>query len=245
MKKYIVAAALIALPLAGCQRREMAELRERVLKLENDVSEIKEKGVNTVNPDEAKKKQLETLIQAFNKLEEKSYIDDPKAKAGEGSVEVIITTREGPAYMQARTKPAEADGIEGVSVYITDSKLPKVTTKAKGPVRVGYLKAGNYTVELEKKGYQKKIFPLEIKEGKQKTLVTFLLKDGEEVGTNTAQVLSQLGAAQGGAPAGGDQAGGAPAPAMGADQVKDFMAKLQEAAQRAKQQQAQQQAPAK
>lgn len=227
MKKYFVLSALIALTMSGCQRRDTHELRERIIKLENKVAELDEKigqGVVT-NPEEARKRQLESLISAFTKLEEKSYADEPKAKAGEGSIEVIVTNREGPAYMQARTAPQDAEGIEGVTIRVTETNLPTVKTKSKGPVRVGFLKAGNYTVEFEKAGYQTKLFPVEIREGKKKTLVTFLLKDGEEIGQNTGNVLSNLGAGGSGeASAGGG---------VSQDQVKDFMNKLQEAAKRA------------
>lgn len=232
MKKFVVLSALISLPLAGCQRRDTHELKERIIALENKVSDLEEKvssGVTAGSPDEARKQQLEKLISAFTKLEEKSYVDDPKAKAGEGSLEVIVTTREGPAYMQARTKPEEADGVDGVTVRVAETTLPTVKTKAKGPVHIGALKAGNYTVEFEKAGYQKKLFPVEIKEGKRKTLVTFLLKEGEEAGASLGSALQGL-AGQGGE-AGAE--GGA-APGAGSDQAREFLSRLQGAMQKAK-----------
>ncbi|MCW5829161.1 MAG: hypothetical protein KIT79_07575 [Deltaproteobacteria bacterium] len=230
MNKAIVCLAIAIIPVTGCQRRETSELRERVIKLENKIADLEERQSQTpvVNPEDAKRRQLENLIAAFNRLEEQSYKDDSKVKAGEGSLEVIVTPREGPSYMQARMKPDEAEGIAGVTVRVAETKLPVVNTAAKGSVFIGNLKAGNYTVELDKAGYQKKLFPVEVREGKRKSLVTFMLKEGEEIGAAAGGLLQGL-SGQGGAPAGNAGANGGE---NTSEQIRDFLGKLQEAAAR-------------
>ncbi len=88
--------AVLAVLLGGCQRRALNDLKERVIKLENKVSELETKGVSGGAPgDDDRRKRIEALMTVFNKLEEKSYTDDSKTPKGQGSLNVVITTRDG------------------------------------------------------------------------------------------------------------------------------------------------------
>ncbi len=223
----ILLAACVLLP--GCQKARVDALEQRVATLENTVNELKQQQSGEGgDPAQKKIEAMQKVYDFAKKLNERTYRADASLPKGQGAIEVLIVPRgeaqdESTAQNYAKAlENINAKGLESVSgVQVSIGEKTYGKTSGKGPLRLPALAAGNYEMTLKLAGFEDRAYPVEVREGQVKQVVTFMLKPGEA--QRTQESLSKLldqykggGAEAPGAVAAPD----APAPTLPAAPVK-------------------------
>ena len=188
MRKFYTFALLALVALAGCEGPRVTKLEERMVALENEVTELKQQvssgGAGAESPELQRAKAMEALKNLAEKMEEQTFSADSSLKAGMGGVELMVVPREETQesrenFMLALRDPTSADlKIHGgVEVMMGDKSYGK--TPAKGTLRIVDLAPGEYEFKLSASGFEVRTYPFEVREGQIKKIVTFLLKPGE------------------------------------------------------------------
>ncbi|MEW6777656.1 MAG: hypothetical protein AB1405_15265 [Bdellovibrionota bacterium] len=187
MKRLYAFVLAFSLLLPACEKQRVDSLEERVVKLENKIAELEQKLAGPA-PGEEGDKRIEALAKLRDlavKLSEQTYKDEAGLAAGTGAVDVLVIPREEgdefkknflTAMQDIRSK--EVRGLAGVEILLGEKSYGK--SKEKGPVRISGLTPGSYKINLHKEGLEDREYPFEVREGKVKQIVTFMLKPGDQ-----------------------------------------------------------------